>query len=253
MDPKALEKLLKDVRAGKVDVAQAVEQLAQLPFTEMGFAKVDHHRALRTGFAEVIFGTGKTPADTVAIAERALEHTPVVLATRLGDAQMKALRKRFPKAYLNERAHIARIGTPKLRFKGTIAVVSAGTSDLPVAGEACETLTAFGAPVEPIYDVGVAGLHRLLHQLPALRKAAAVIAVAGMEGALPSVLGGLLACPIIAVPTSIGYGASLNGLAALLAMLNSCAAGVSVVNIDNGFGAAMAALRILRTGEEQTV
>ncbi len=253
MDPKALEKLLRDVRAGKVGVAEAMEHLAQLPFTEMGFAKVDHHRAVRTGFAEVIFGTGKTPGDTVAIAERALEHATVLLATRLGEAQVKALRKRYPKAHLNDRARIARIGTPKVRFKGTIAVVSAGTSDLPVAEEARETLTAFGAPVELIYDVGVAGLHRLLHQLPALRKATAVVAVAGMEGALPSVLGGLLACPIIAVPTSIGYGASLNGLAALLAMLNSCAAGVTVVNIDNGFGAAMAALRILRVNESYRV
>jgi len=249
MDPKDIENLLRDVRAGKVEIAQAIERLAQLPFAEMGFAKVDHHRALRTGFAEVIFGTGKTPADTVAIAARAMEHAPVVLATRLGDTQVKALRKRFLKARLNERARTVRIGTPTVRFKGTIAVVSAGTSDLPVAEEACETLVAFGAPVEPIYDVGVAGLHRLLHQLPALRKASAAIAVAGMEGALPSVLGGLLACPIVAVPTSIGYGASLNGLAALLAMLNSCAAGVTVVNIDNGFGAAMAALRILRAIE----
>ena len=249
MDPKVLKKLLKDVQAGKLDVVKAMDSLAELPFTEMGFAKVDHHRAIRTGFAEVIFGTGKTPTDTVAIAKRAAEHAPVVLATRMCDAQFKAFRKRFPKAYLNERARIARIGKPKVRFKSTVAVVSAGTSDLPVAEEAKETLVAFGAPVELVYDVGVAGLHRLLHQLPGLRKVSAVIAVAGMEGALPSVVGGLLACPVIAVPTSIGYGASFQGLAALLGMLNSCASGVSVVNIDNGFGGAMAALRILRTAE----
>lgn len=249
MDPKALQQLLHDVQTGKLDVAQASEQLAQLPFTEMGFAKVDHHRALRTGFAEVIFGTGKTPADTVAIARRASEHAPVILATRLSDAQISALKKHFPKVYVNVRARIARVGKPKPRFNGTVAVVSAGTSDLPIAEEARETLVAFGAAAEPVYDVGVAGLHRLLHQLPGLRKASAVIAVAGMEGALPSVVGGLLACPVIAVPTSIGYGASFQGLAALLGMLNSCASGVSVVNIDNGFGAAMAALRILRMAE----
>jgi hypothetical protein len=249
MEPKQLRALLRRVRAGRLPVAAAMARLAELPYAEMGFAKVDHHRRLRTGFAEVIFGTGKNVADTVAIAERALAHAPAVLATRLSDAQVAGLKRRFPAALHNERARTVRIGRAlRPAYRGTVAVVSAGTSDIPVAEEACETLVAFGGRAKPCYDVGVAGLHRLLHRLPELRRAAAIIAVAGMEGALPSVLAGLVPCPVIAVPTSIGYGASFGGLAALLAMLNSCAAGVTVVNIDNGFGAAMAALRMLKDG-----
>jgi hypothetical protein len=246
MDARALSRLLRQVRSGRLPVAAAVERLAELPYAELGFAKVDLHRPLRTGFGEVIFGTGKTPAEIVAIAEKCVSHAPVVLVTRVDAEQAQALRRRFPKAYHNPRAAIVRLGRPAPRaYRGKVAVVSAGTSDLPVAEEARETVLAFGARAESFYDVGVAGLHRLLHSLPALRRAAVVIAVAGMEGALPSVVGGQVSCPVVAVPTSIGYGASLGGLAALLAMLNSCASGVTVVNIDNGFGAAMAALRIL--------
>ncbi|MCK6473329.1 MAG: nickel pincer cofactor biosynthesis protein LarB [Planctomycetes bacterium] len=241
MEPKKLEALLKSVSAGTCSVQEAAAALSELPYADLGFAKVDHHRALRCGFAEVVFGAGKSVAETVAIVERARRHAPVVLATRVNDAQAKALSKKFKSAVHNARARTVRVGTPEaMPGTGFAALVSAGTSDGPVAEEAHETLLAFGARVRTCYDAGVAGIHRLLKNLPELREASVVIAVAGMEGALPSV----------AVPTRVGYGASYNGLAALLGMLNTCASGVTVVNIDNGFGAAAAALRILRQIEE---
>lgn len=246
MQREKIRRLLRDVRRGKSTPEAALHTLAQLPFSDLDLAKVDHHRALRCGFAEVVFGPGKRPADIVAVIERGLHHAPCMLATRVDEAQIAAMLKRFPQAIVNEKANTVRVGTPaKNVVRGEVLIVTAGTSDIPVAEEAAETLRAFGAEVGSVYDVGVAGLHRLLHVLPRLQQSAAIICVAGMEGALPSVVGGLVSCPVIAVPTSVGYGSSFGGVAALLAMLNTCASGVSVVNIDNGFGAAMCALRIV--------
>ncbi|HYG76682.1 MAG TPA: nickel pincer cofactor biosynthesis protein LarB [Planctomycetota bacterium] len=249
MDPKKLRALLAAVRDKKASVDQALASLAALPFSDLDIAKVDHHRALRCGFAEVIFGSGKTTADVLRICESALEHAPCVLITRVNDEQASALLQKFPGAVHNARGRTVRVGKPqklKSKRRGDVHVVTAGTSDIPVAEEALETLHAFGCGAKKHYDVGVAGLHRVLKVVPDLQSAGAVICIAGMEGALPSVVGGLVACPVIAVPTSIGYGASLNGITALLSMLNTCASGVSVVNVDNGFGAAMCALRIMR-------
>ncbi len=215
------------------------------PFEQLDFATVDHHRALRQGYPEVIYGEGKNPEQVLAIAERLMEHAQVALVTRTDAATRQALRERFADAVVNEVARTVRIGmyTPDVK-RGTILIITAGTSDLPVAEEAAESAIAMGNSVARLNDVGVAGIHRLLSQGDALTRAGVVIVVAGMDGALPSVVGGLVACPVIAVPTSVGYGASLGGLAALFTMLNSCAAGVTVVNIDNGFGAAAAATRI---------
>jgi hypothetical protein len=249
MEREKVRALLGRVQSKSVSVGDALEALAHMPYSDLGFAKFDHHRALRCGFAEVVFAEHKTPEEVIGIMQRGLQSAPCMLATRVTPQQARAIRKRFPKAIYNARARTVRAGTPA-QLKGSstvavVAVVAAGTSDLPVAEEAIETLRAFGCKSESYYDIGVAGLHRLLDKLPHLRSAAAIIAVAGMEGALPSVVGGLVACPVVAVPTSIGYGSSFGGVAALLAMLNSCASGVSVVNIDNGFGAAMCALRII--------
>ncbi len=253
MEPHLLKRLLEELQAGDRSVDSAMEQLAQVPYADMGFAKVDHHRKLRCGFSEVIFGAGKNVQDTVAIARQTLTHADVVLVTRTTSEQAEALLTEFPTAHHNERAKTVRMGTPETSLGGgTALVVSAGTSDLPVAEEALETLQAFGAHAESMCDVGVAGLHRLLHNMPRLRTADVAVVVAGMEGALPSVIGGMVSCPVIAVPTSVGYGASFGGVAALLSMLNSCASGVSVVNIDNGFGGAAAALRILRQLHEKS-
>jgi NCAIR mutase (PurE)-related protein len=216
-------------------------------FIDLGFARVDVDRRRRTGFPEVIFGQGKTPAQVAQIARVILEHGPVLLATRISREQFEAVAAAFPSAVFHEEARcltIEREPLPQRRYP--IAVVAAGTSDLPVAEEAAVTLEVFGNRVERIFDAGVAGLHRLLVETDRLRECAAVIVVAGMEGALPSVVAGLLDKPIIAVPTSTGYGASFGGLAALLGMLNSCGSGVTVVNIDNGFGAAYAAATINR-------
>jgi pyridinium-3,5-biscarboxylic acid mononucleotide synthase len=249
MQPDEIRSLLKKVRAGSCSTEDALAQLAQLPFADLGVAKIDHHRALRCGFAEVIFGPGKTPTDIVRLVETALKGAPCILCTRVDAAQSAALMKRFPQATHNLRGRTVRVGTPApldTAARGEALIITAGTSDIPVAEEALETLRAFGCPAKSIYDVGVAGLHRVLKTLPELKRAPAIICVAGMEGALPSVVGGLVACPVIAVPTSVGYGASFGGLAALLSMMNTCASGVSVVNIDNGFGAAMCVLRILR-------
>ncbi len=216
-------------------------------FIDLGFARVDVDRRRRTGFPEVILGQGKTPAEVAQIAHVIMEREPVLLATRISREQFQAVQAEFPLAVFHERARcltIERESLPKL--KSSVAVVAAGTSDLPVAEEAAVTLQLFGNKVERIYDAGVAGLHRLLVETDRLRDCAAIVVVAGMEGALPSVVAGLVDKPVIAVPTSSGYGASFGGLAALLGMLNSCGSGVTVVNIDNGFGAAYAAATINR-------
>ena len=216
-------------------------------FVDLGFARVDTDRRRRTGFPEVIYARGKTPQEVAQIAVVILEREPVLLATRVSREQAAAVREKFPAAVYHERARcltIEREPLPKLTR--AVGVIAAGTSDLPVAEEAAVTLEIFGNPVERIYDAGVAGLHRLLVETERLRACAALVVVAGMEGALPSVVAGLVDKPVIAVPTSTGYGASFGGLAALLGMLNSCGSGVTVVNIDNGFGAAYAAATINR-------
>ena len=247
MDVASISKLLQQVRSRKLSPDQALERLRHLPFEDLGFAKLDHHRALRAGFPEVVLGSGKTPAQTAEIFARLARHKGNVLATRCEPAQYSAIRKRLPKAEFHELARCVLLRKDRALYgKGRVAVVSAGTADVPVAEEAVVTAQAMGNEVEHFYDVGVAGLHRLLAHSQALMRARVVIVCAGMEGALPSVVGGLLRVPVVAVPTSVGYGASFQGLAALLGMLNSCASNVSVVNIDNGFGAAYVASLINR-------
>ena len=246
MDPRHVRDLLSRLRQGEVDVDAAVEELKHLPFRDLGFASVDHHRALRQGVPEVIFGEPKTAEQIIAIAREIASAGQNIFVTRIDASKAEAIAAAIPGfAY----APVARTGslvaTPPPPRKGTVAVVAAGTSDLPVAEEAVETLQAVGLASLRMYDVGVAGLHRLLHRLDALRAADCVIVVAGMEGALPSVVGGVVSAPIIAVPAAVGYGTALSGFTALFAMLTSCASGIVVVNIDNGFGAAMAAHRIL--------
>lgn len=240
--------LLEELAAGRASIEEALSQLDGAPLEDLGFANVDHHRALRAGYPEVVFGDGKTVEQTLIICERLAAKGDGFLVTRTGREQRDALTKAFPSARVNELArtvHQAGTAPPSVRETKAAMIVTAGTSDLPVAEEAAETLAALGLPATRMTDVGVAGIHRLLSRHDALREAAVVIVVAGMDGALPSVVGGLVRVPVIAVPTSVGYGASFEGLSALLAMLNSCAAGVTVCNIDNGFGAAMAAARIL--------
>jgi len=247
MDPRSLEELLARVKEGSVTPKEAASRLATLPYEDLGFAKVDHHRALRRGFPETVFGEGKTPEQVVAIVERITVRGQRVLVTRTTcDVHRKVAEVR-PEARFHEAARCITVETvPATALPGRIAVCAAGTSDLPVAEEAVVTADFHGATIERIYDVGVSGLHRLLDRAEAIRQADVVVVVAGMEGALPSVVAGLVDSPVIAVPTSVGYGASFHGLAALLAMLNSCASGVGVVNIDNGFGAAHLACLILR-------
>jgi hypothetical protein len=232
-----LRALLKKVRDGSADIEAVVERLRHLPYEELGFAHVDHHRELRRGYGEAIFCAGKTVEQVVHIAERmvAYGHTNV-LATRADETMLAELARRVP-ARLHPEARLAVVNPAEIEPAGLVCVCSAGTSDMPVAEEAAVTAESSGSRVERFYDVGVAGIHRLLAHRERLTQARAVVAVAGMEGALASVVGGLVACPVIAVPTSIGYGASFGGVAALLSMLNSCSPGVSVVNIDNGFGA----------------
>ena len=247
MNAESIRKLFEEVRAGKLSPDDAVARLRHLPFEDLGFAKVDHHRVLRVGMPEVIFGQGKTPANLSQIFSRLAKHGGNVLATRADEKQFAAVRKRVPKAEYRElaRAIVLQRDTKKYG-KGTIAVVSAGTSDIPVAEEAVATAEVMGNDVQHLYDVGVAGIHRLLANRETLTQARVVIVCAGMEGALPSVVGGLVGVPVIAVPTSVGYGAAFQGLAALLGMMNSCASNVSVVNIDNGFGAGYVASLINR-------
>lgn len=246
----ALRSLLADVRAGTRSIDDAVRAL-RLPQAAAGhleFATVDHDRGRRCGFPEVVFCQGKRPADAAAIAAEILTRSDRVLLTRAGTDHADAVRTRIPEARYHDRARCITVAPQTPRQHGLVAVVCAGTADLPVAEEAAVTARIAGNRVETFCDVGVAGLHRLLHRLEAIRAANAIVAVAGMEGALPSVLAGLVDKPVIAVPTSIGYGASFGGLAALLSMMNSCAAGVAVVNIDNGFGAGYLASQInLRT------
>jgi len=239
--------LLEQVRSGKVGVEAAVERMRHLPFEDLGFAKVDHHRALRHGMPEVIFGQGKTPQQVAAIAARLMKASKNILITRADNPTASLLKKKFPKAEYFPLSRAVRVwGDRTLRGRGKIAVVCAGTSDIPVAEEAQVTAEVMGNEVVAIHDIGVAGIHRLMNNRERLMEARVVIVVAGMEGALPSVVGGMVSCPVIAVPTSVGYGASFNGLAALLAMLNSCASNVTVVNIDNGFGAGYVASLINR-------
>ena len=239
--------LLEEVAQGRVDIAAALAQLDAAPVDDLGFATVDQHRAMRQGFPEVVFGQGKEPAHVVAICGKLAERGDGFLVTRASDAVRAALRAVWPSAEENVLARTILVRGQAVASRGTgqVALVTAGTSDLPVAEEAAVTLDATGHPVMRITDVGVAGIHRILSRRETLRDAAVVIVVAGMDGALPSVIGGLVRVPVIAVPTSVGYGAAFGGLAPLLTMLNSCAAGVTVCNIDNGFGAAMAAARIL--------
>jgi NCAIR mutase (PurE)-related protein len=247
MHPRDIEALLRAVREGRETVESAVERLKLLSYEDIGFAKVDHHRALRRGFGEVVFGSGKTPEQIGAIVERIATRGQAVLVTRAAPEAFHAVAQRTPAARYEEQARCIIVEGPHAEaLDGLVTVVSAGTSDGPVAEEAAVTAAFHGARVERVHDVGVAGLHRLLDRLPVLREADVVIAVAGMEGALPSVVGGLVEAPVIAVPTSVGYGASFGGLAALLAMLNSCASGLAVVNIDNGFGAGYLACSMLR-------
>ena len=248
MDEEKLAQLLEQVRRGEATVEQALKRLQHLPFEDLGFAKVDHHRALRQGFPEVIMGEGKEVSDIAAIARAIRKRGVSVLVTRLSEEKMDALQPRLRGFRYHRQARAAawRPRDAPLKGKGALAVVCAGTSDIPVAEEAAVTGEVMGNRVERIYDVGVAGLHRLLDRHRQLTEAAVLIVVAGMEGALPSVVAGLVRRPVIAVPTSVGYGANFHGLSALLAMLNSCAAGVTVVNIDNGFGAGFAASLINR-------
>jgi len=243
-----LEVLLAEVAAGRLQPGAALERLRHLPFEDLPFARIDHHRALRQGFPEVVFCEGKTTDQVVAICERLEAAAGTFLGTRANPVMAERLKERFPAVAWHPVARVVHLSRERpARRTGTILVVSAGTSDLPVAEEAAIVADAFGHPVDRLIDVGVAGIHRLLAANDQLQRARVVIVVAGMEGALPSVVGGIVSVPVIAVPTSVGYGASFGGLAALLGMLNSCAAGVTVVNIDNGFGAAAAASRICQT------
>lgn len=247
LNAESIRKLFAQVRSGKLSPDDAVDRLRHLPFEDLGFAKVDHHRALRAGMPEVILGEGKTPAQVAGIFSRLAKHEGNILATRASATQFAAVKTRVRSAEYRELARAIVLQRDKTKQgKGTIAVVSAGTSDIPVAEEAVVTAELMGNEVAHLYDVGVAGIHRLLANREALTQARVVIVCAGMEGALPSVVGGLVGVPVIAVPTSVGYGASFEGLAALLGMLNSCASNVSVVNIDNGFGAGYVASLINR-------
>jgi len=247
MDETAIKDLLESVKSGATSVASALQRLKTAPFEDLGYAKVDHHRALRHGIPEVIYGEGKTPEQIAAIARSiASSGASPVLMTRLTPEKAAAVAAELPVTY-DPVSRIALLGpNPEPRGTGYVAVAAAGTSDLPVAEEAARTAEALGTRVERLYDVGVAGLHRLLAKLDALTGARAVIAVAGMEGALATVVGGLVSSPVIAVPTSVGYGANLQGVTTALAMLTSCASGVTVVNIDNGFGAGVAAGLMIR-------
>ncbi|MBK5294199.1 MAG: nickel pincer cofactor biosynthesis protein LarB [Acidobacteriia bacterium] len=237
MDQAHLRSLLEQVRGGAVEIDEALDRLRHMPFEDLGFAKLDHHRALRHGMPEVIFGMGKSPEFILEIASRLLDRTPNLLATRIDPAAAERIKEKFDDAEYFPLSGVLRVWRDRTQHgKGTIAVVCAGTSDIPVAEEAQLTAEVMGNTVDVIHDIGVAGIHRLMANRERLSQARVAVVCAGMEGALPSVVGGLVGCPVIAVPTSVGYGASFNGLAALLGMLNSCASNVTVVNIDNGFG-----------------
>jgi pyridinium-3,5-biscarboxylic acid mononucleotide synthase len=248
MRPEEVKDLLTAMGEGTTSVEDVLALLQRVPVEDLGFARIDTHRELRQGFAEAIYAEGKTADQVVAIATHLADHsTAPVLATRVPERTAAALLATFPDARYHEVARLVVVRpTRDVQKLGTIAVVSAGTSDLPVAEEAAVSGEALGATVERVSDVGVAGVHRVLEVQDQLRAADVVVVIAGMDGALPSLIGGMVEAPVVAVPTSVGYGAAFDGLAALLTMLNSCAAGVAVVNIDNGFGGAMVALRVLR-------
>jgi hypothetical protein len=247
MDLMELKTLLDSVAAGQVSPEDAAGRLRSLPFEDLGFAKIDHHRTLRKGYPEVIFCAGKTPSQVVDIVERMTAHGSNVLGTRCSPEVVAAVLGVYPQAVHHEVAHAFTLTVkPVEPLGGYVAVVCAGTSDIPVAEEAVVTCESLGSRIERVYDVGVAGIHRLFRQRPILEGADALVVCAGMEGALPSVVAGLVDKPVIGVPTSIGYGASLGGMAALLGMLTACATGLTVVNIDNGFGAGVAAATINR-------
>jgi hypothetical protein len=246
-DRQSLEKLLSAIAQGKISPQEGVQKLEYLDFEPIGdFAKIDHHRQLRTGFPEVIWSQGKTPEQMIQIITVMREKASVVMATRLEPEIAEILQEKVSDLRYYPMAKIAAIGQNSVKYKGKIFIVTAGTADLPVAEESAITAELCGFQVERLWDVGVAGIHRLLSHRHLIAEADVLIVVAGMEGALPSVVAGLASCPIVAVPTSVGYGASFGGLSALLTMLNSCATGIGVVNIDNGFGAAMLAGQILR-------
>jgi len=243
MNQDTLRDLLNRLSNGGITVEDALERLKSLPFEDLGFACIDHHRSLRKGLSEVIFGEGKDVETIIGIMEQMLSQEENVLVTRLSPEKSGEIRRRFPESTYYEKARMLTVikQPTKISGRGTILIMTAGTSDIPVAEEAAIIARFMGNEVDTIYDVGVAGLHRLLAHWDRLTKAAVIVVAAGMEGALPSVVGGLVDKPVIAVPTSVGYGASFQGIAALLGMLNSCAAGITVVNIDNGFGAGYAA------------
>ena len=245
MDERFIKQLLDSVKSGELQTDEAVKQLKKLPYEDMEYVKIDHHRKLRTGKGEVIYCAGKTPEQSVSIFERLLEYNGEAMGTRADLATYQAVKERISDAKYHEKARIITVDRQgKQEAVGKIVVATGGTSDIPVAEEAAVTAEFYGNNVVRLYDVGVAGIHRLLMNTDKLEDANVIIAVAGMEGALPSVVGGLVDCPVIAVPTSIGYGANFGGLSALLTMLNSCASGISVVNIDNGFGAGVLASMI---------
>lgn len=247
MDSEQLKSMLESVRSGEVGIDAALERLRHLPFEDLGFAKLDHHRSIRQGMSEVVFGKGKTADQVAILAEKLLVHNRNLLITRATEEMGRRVREICADAEYHPLSGVVRVwGDRQLRGKGTIAVVCAGTSDIPVAEEARLTAEIMGNHVDAIHDVGVAGIHRLVNSADRLQRAKVVVVCAGMEGALPSVVGGLVSAPVIAVPTSVGYGASFQGLAALLGMLNSCSSNVTVVNIDNGFGAGYVASLINR-------
>jgi NCAIR mutase (PurE)-related protein len=247
MDQKRLEELLLKFKGGEIELDQALENLRHLPFESLGYATVDHHRAIRQGFPEVIFGQGKTPEHIAGIATKLLERSSNLLVTRSNRAAFEQVKQIAADAVFHDSCSAISVQRDKtVNGRGTIAVVTAGTSDIPVADEAALTAEIMGNRIERLFDVGVAGIHRVLSRRELLQSAKVIVCVAGMEGALPSVVGGLVSVPVIAVPTSIGYGASFGGIAALLGMLNSCASNVTVVNIDNGFGAGFVASLINR-------
>ncbi|HUA32483.1 MAG TPA: nickel pincer cofactor biosynthesis protein LarB [Candidatus Binataceae bacterium] len=250
MTPKRIREILDSVAAGKLESGAAFEQLRELPFHDLGFAKIDGHRALRRGVPEVVFGQGKSVEQIVAIGKRITSAGMNLIVTRIEPAKASAVRRKLSALRYYPEAQLATIVREKVKPSGhgTIMVISAGTSDIPVAEEAALCAELFGNRVTRLYDVGVAGIHRLTANLDDVRLASVLIVVAGMEGALPSVVAGLIDKPVIAVPTSVGYGTAMGGFAALLGMLNSCSSGVSVVNIDNGFGAALSATLINRVG-----
>lgn len=247
MDEKQLRELIEQIQADKISADGAIDMLKGMPYEDLDYAMVDNHRALRCGFSEVVYCPGKTPEQISGIVGRLVKHGHAVLLTKAGDEDYAAAAAADPTAEFHKQAKLVVVPakTPA-KAQGLVAVITAGTTDIPVAEEAAITAETMGAIVERIYDVGVAGAHRLFAHSGTFDKANAIVAVAGMEGALPSLVGGMVACPVIAVPTSVGYGASFGGVAALLGMLNSCAAGVSVVNIDNGFGAGYIAAIINR-------